>query len=84
MADFVGLQETKIPSGQPCAEAADAAKATKWKLSVGGCLALNGLSCGVAVAAKSHIGLGGGDTANTMAAALGIVHRVHFRHSGGV
>ena len=41
MADYIGIQETKVPEGQPCAEAADAAKATKWKLSIGGCLALN-------------------------------------------
>ena len=84
MADYIGIRETKIPGGQPCAEAAVAGKATKWKLPVGECLALNGLSCGVAVAAKSHLGLGDGETANLMAAALGIGQRLLVRHSGGI
>ena len=83
-ADYVDIQEMKVLEGHPAREAADAAKATKWKMPVGGCLALDGLSCGTAVAAKSHLGLGESKVIGALIDAAGIGHRLQVKHSGGI
>lgn len=83
-ADYVGIQETKVLAGHSAREAADAAKTTKWKLAVGGCLALDGLSCGTVVAAKSHLGMGESTTVGALIGTAGIGHRLQVKHSGGI
>ena len=59
-ADAVCIQEHRRCSDEQCAEAAAAARAARWSLSVGRAVTTDagGASAGVAIAARSHFGLG--------------------------
>lgn len=81
---FIEYQEMKISAGQAVNEVVEAAPATKWKMSVGGCLVQGGMSCCTVVAAKSHLGLGTAKAATKQVDEVGTGHRLHIRHRGAV
>ena len=58
-ADVIFTEEVKLPEGEPCNAAEQAARNAKWKLAVEPCLvtAKEGKSAGTAVATRSYIGM---------------------------
>ena len=58
-ADVILAQEVRLPGGEPCRAAEQAARNAKWKLAVEPCLLTNkgGKSAGTAVATRSYIGM---------------------------
>ena len=58
-ADILLIQEVKLPEGDPCDAAEQAARNAKWKMSTEPCLitAKGGRSAGTAVAARNYIGM---------------------------
>ena len=58
-ADVILPQEVKLPEGEPCQAAEQAARNAKWKLAIEPCLvtAKGGRSVGVAVVVRNYIGM---------------------------
>ena len=58
-ADVILVQEVKLPEGDPCQAAEQAARNAKWKLATEPCLvtAKGGRSAGAAVATRNYIGM---------------------------
>ena len=58
-ADVVLVQEVRLPGGEPCRAAEQAARNAKWKLAAEPCLVTSkgGNSAGAAVATRSYIGM---------------------------
>jgi hypothetical protein len=63
-ADIILLQETKVEGGDKLDSAEAAAKSLKWRASIAPCCVTSagGMSAGVAVAVRQHIGLAEADT----------------------